>query len=107
MLVCVLVLTVGTIFMLTRAPPSINAAISRSQALLGDGSIKGMASQADANLLVLVRTGNVAQDSPMPCCANAALGGCGEGVANCTYSKGNGLACFSRLFDTQSGSCTQ
>jgi len=107
MLVCVLVLAVGTIFMLAQAPPSINATLSQSQNRIGNGTLKGIVGEAGANLLVLSRTGNIAQNSTIPCCANAAPGGCGKGVANCTYSKGRGLACFSKLFDIESGSCAQ
>jgi len=105
MLVCVLVLTVGTIFMLAQAPGNVNTSISQSQNYLS-GGIKGIVSASGTNLLVLSRTGNVAYDSPMPCCANP-VGGCAKGVRNCTYSKGSGLACFSQLFDTESGSCAQ
>lgn len=106
MLVCVLVLTIGTIYLLARAPASINATISQTQNHVADGSIRGIVGEAGANLLVRSRTGNIAQDSAIPCCANAASGGCGEGVANCTYAEGAaGLACFSLLFDTETGSC--
>jgi len=106
MLVCVLVLTVGTIFMLAQAPANINASISQSQNHLG-GGIKDIVSASGTNLLVLSRTGNVAHDSPMPCCANPGIGGCANGVGNCTYAKGSGLSCFSQLFDTKSGLCAQ
>jgi hypothetical protein len=104
MLVCVLVLTLGTVFMLAQAPPAINASLSSSQARLGNGSVSGVAPQGDADLLVRKRTGNVAAGSAIPCCANAKTG-CGADVANCTYSDGSGLLCFSRLFDTGTGSC--
>jgi len=107
MLVCVLVLTVGTIYLLAQTPPTINAAITQSQNRLADGIIKGVVGVTDANLLVLSRTGNIAQNSTIPCCANAGVGGCGKDVKNCTYSKGDGLACFSQLFDTENGSCAQ
>lgn len=105
MLVCVLVLAVGTIFLLAQAPPSINAALSQSQNRIGDGTMRGIIGAGEANLIVRARTGNVAQGSAMPCCANAAKGGCGASVANCTYASGNGLSCFSKLFDIESGSC--
>ncbi len=104
MLVCVLALTLGTIFLLSQAPPAINASLSSSQDRLDNGSISGVAPQGDADLLVLRRTGNVAVDSAIPCCANA-KSGCGGNAANCTYSNGNSLSCFSRLFDTDAGSC--
>jgi len=105
MLVCVLVITTGTIYMLAQAPPAINSTLAQSQGHVGGDITKGVAIDTDANLLVRARGGNIAPGSSIPCCANAASGGCGQGVANCTYSSGSGLSCFSNLFDTDTGSC--
>jgi hypothetical protein len=105
MLVCVLSLATSTIFMLAQAPPAVGAALSQSQNRFGNDSVKGIVPQENADVLVLKRTGNIAAESTIPCCANAKAG-CEEGVINCTYAKGDGgLSCFSRLFDTDSGSC--
>jgi len=90
--------------LLAQAPPAVNASLSQAQSRIGNGSIGGVVVQGDPDLLVLKRTGNVAAGSAIPCCANA-KSGCGNSAANCTYSRGESLSCFSRLFDTGTGSC--
>jgi hypothetical protein len=106
MLVCVLCLAAGSVFLLSQAPAAMGASLSQAQASIGgkEGLVSRMSGENEGDLLVRKRTGNVAQDSVIPCCANARQG-CGEGIANCTYSSGDGLSCFSLLFDTKSGSC--
>ena len=104
MLVCVLALALGTIFMLAQAPASINATLAQSQNRIGNNSIQGITPHEHADLLVLKQTGNIAAHSIIPCCANAKAG-CGTGIANCTYANGLALKCWSKLFDTDGGSC--
>jgi|GEM_PF-1688991 len=106
MLICVLVVTVATIFLLARAPTAINENMSQTQGLINSSALgKEIVSQSQPNLLVNEKTGNVAQNSSMPCCANPSQEGCGKGVQNCTYYKGSGLLCYTSLFDTVSGTC--
>lgn len=105
MLVCVLVITLGVIFMLSGSASSADSGMANVQGQASQAVSISIASHATESLLVKEITGNIAKSSEIPCCANANATGCIGNVANCTYSSGSALSCQVKKFDVERGRC--
>jgi hypothetical protein len=106
LLVCVFVICLTTIFMLGGITTSVNSTLAEGHQKDAAVSTVDITSHNTPNLIVDNLTGNVAGNSPMPCCANAETTGCGPGIQNCTYLSGTTkLSCPSKTFDRNGGKC--